>query len=668
MIKRVLLLTLIVLISVSLASGLKLSASTGSNDVRSNLGMVYGAQTIDALDQKIKLNAGEGTISNHVSATGSLPYNYLSINDANGNYAYVDRSVSGNLGVTSYSYDWNTYETTSGVGAQLWLSASKAYKIYGGGYASNSKGDIARASITVGDSYPYTTSALSNYYANPYASTGGATAYQSADYASGSSISVGPTATNGEGDQAWGSITLPSGSLSEYSGYASATSTSAGTSQNSKSMSGSSITAGSSSKNSKGDQAWDTTTLLSGSLSGYKDAAYTTIGQAGSSQSINSVTGSSIKAGSVAKNTKGDYSYANINSATGVMSGYSVLTATTKTTAYTAPKASTISITGTSSALYASASNREGDSSIFNLKLTNGKITNPNFYASSGTRFAETKGSVSNLYGSVAEINTKALSKILGYQEKGSTRIKTDVLKAEGDFAAKKTSNAQFGAVSVTTRATNSNTYRSQNDITISTTGFGAKTALILDPRREEFVQWNGGSEIRDSVMDSLKNKGYAVSYFSDSAVTKGKVKQMDEYKVSTIVTHSSPTIIFLSKSSDGVNWDRMSASELKSEYKKYNGMAIVDGCSSFAKTGSGTWADAMNKANVRGGTTESWSTTYVRSFINRYYYYMYKGYSAYWANEKAKGLDVIFDSNGKATKSYKVKSLKLLGNPNFVL
>jgi hypothetical protein len=111
-----------------------------------------------------------------------------------------------------------------------------------------------------------------------------------------------------------------------------------------------------------------------------------------------------------------------------------------------------------------------------------------------------------------------------------------------------------------------------------------------------------------------------------------------------------------------------MFASELKSAYTNYNGMAIVDGCSSFASTGSGTWADAMNKARVRGGTTESWSTVYMRSFINRYYDYMSKGYSAYWANEYAKGLDVIFDPYGKPTGQYKVKKLTLLGDPNFVL
>jgi hypothetical protein len=652
---------LIVLLTASLTSGLELSASTGANDGSSNLGMVYGAQTIDTIDQDIKLNADEGTISNHIYGTGSLPYNFLSIRDTNNNYAYVDRSISGKPSVTSYNYEWSTYKTSSGVGAQLWLSASNAYKIYGGGYASNAKGDTARASITVGDSYPYTTSTLSNYYANPYAFTGGATAYQSAGYASSSLISVGPTASNRVGDQAWGSLILQSGYLSGYSGYASATSTSAGTSQNSNSMSGSSITAGSTSKNSEGDQAWDTTTLLSGSLSGYKDAAYTTFGQAGTSQSINSVTGSSIKAGSVAKNTNGDYSYANINSAKGVLSGYSVIAATTKTTAYTAPKASTISITGTSSALYASASNRGGDSSIFDLKLTDGAITNPNFYASSATGFAETKASISSAYGLTTEISSKALNTALGYQEdQHLDRKLTPVNKGEGDFVAKKKNNNAFNNVAVTTRAT-------KNDINIIASGFGANTALILDPRRWEIADYTG-KEIRDSVMGSLKEKGYAVTYYSDSAVSKDKVRKMDEYKVSVISTHTSPTGLYLSKSSDGVTFDRMSPSELKSYYTNYNGMSIVIGCNSFKSTGSGTWADAINKANVRGGTTDYWSLSYMPDFTKRFIANMANGYNAYWANQYAKGSDYAYDANGKWTGGYTVKSLKLIGNDKFVL
>jgi hypothetical protein len=153
--------------------------------------------------------------------------------------------------------------------------------------------------------------------------------------------------------------------------------------------------------------------------------------------------------------------------------------------------------------------------------------------------------------------------------------------------------------------------------------------------------------------MTSLKNKGYAVTYFSDSAVSKDKVKQMDEYKVSMITTHSSPNLIYLSKSTDGKNWDQMYASELKSGYQNSNGMALIIGCSSFADTGTNTWADAMSKAEVRGGTTASWGIVYSRSFINKYFDSMSKGNTASTAN------DVAGAGGSK---------LKLLGNTQFRL
>ncbi|MRS04078.1 hypothetical protein EG832_12790, partial [bacterium] len=452
MIKRTLVLTLILLICISIASGLKLSASTGGSGSSSN-DVTFGATVDDYAYQHIGLSPGDATLASATSGSGSLPGASISKTDSKGNYVYVYRSVSGKPGVTTWNFDWRTYTPYSstagyGLGAELWLTASKAYSITGKGKSSNAEGDSAEAFMTVGSSYPYTTSYLSNYYVNPYAFTNEVGVYQKADSAS----STGPITITG-----------------------------------------------------------------------------------------------------ISNNRESDYTKTTISATKGTISNPTTNVYSSKTSTYSYPTASLVDTAGKGT-LYAYASNKQGDSSKFTATVSNGKIFNPNFYAWSGTRFAETKGSVSNLYGSVAEINTQALSKILGYQRYNSLGVysKKAVSKAEGDFAAKKTNNAQFGSVSVTTRATNGYSDRTDNDITISTTGFGANTALILDPRREEFVKWHGGPEIRDSVMNSLKNKGYAVSYFSDSAVTKEKVKQMDEYKVSVVNTHSSPTGIDLSKSSDG--------------------------------------------------------------------------------------------------------------------
>lgn len=349
-----------------------------------------------------------------------------------------------------------------------------------------------------------------------------------------------------------------------------------------------------------------------------------------------------------------DYSTASIYLTKGSVASSKVAVYSSKMGTSSAQSASSAITTGISR-LSSYGSNREGDSSKFSLQVINGKIQDPSISGSSGTNYAESVGSVSDAYGARSEISSRGLDKALGYQEhwawnsknKVWTRIKTKVERGEGDFAAVKTNDAHLGAVLVTTKST-------KNDVVISTTGFGSNTALILDPRRWEFVTDVGGSDIRDSVMTSLANKGYAVTYYSDSAVSKDKVKQMDEYKVSAINTHASSSLIYLSKSSDGTNWDTMTATELKSEYTKSNGMALIIGCNSFTDTGAGTWADAIGNANVRGGTTSSWGILYGRNYINRFFRSMSAGNTAANANDYAAG------KNGA--------KLLLLGDTGFTL
>jgi len=407
--------------------------------------------------------------------------------------------------------------------------------------------------------------------------------------------------------------------------------------------------------NKEGDIADASTTVGSSSpyttssLSNYyvNPTAFTNEARVYQSASSATSTGPITITGS-SNNAERDYTTATISATKGTISSPATNVYSGKTSGWSYPTASLINTAGTGK-LDAYASNLEGDSSRFGLTVTNGKVTNPNFYAWAGTGFAETWASIPNAYGTVAEITSQGLDKALGYEEHwgASGRIKTKVERGEGDFAAKKTNNAQFSNVALTTRST-------KNDIIISATGFGINTALILDPRRWEFVTDVGGKEIRDSVMTSLKNKGYAVTYYSDAAVSKDKVKQMDEYKVSVIHTHSSPTLIYLSKSTDGINFDTMSASELKSGYTNNNGMALVVGCNSFTSTGTGTWADAVSIANVRGGTTAEWGIAYGRDFINKYFASMSSGNKASYASSYASG------SGGL--------KLKLLGNTGFTL
>jgi len=391
------------------------------------------------------------------------------------------------------------------------------------------------------------------------------------------------------------------------------------------------------------------------SLSGYyvNPTAYSS--EARVSQKATSASSAyNIKVSGYATNAEHDSANSYITLTKGTVSSPKTSVYSGKTATRSNPSASLIVTSGTGT-LYANATNAEGDVSLFNLKVTNGKISNPNFYAWTGTGFAETKGSVSYAYGTLTDINSKGVDKALGYQEhwswnhtsNGWDRTTMKVERGEGDFAARKKSNSKFTSVSVKTRSTKS-------DVVVSTSGFGSNTALILDPRRYEFVTDIKGSEIRNTVMSYLKNKGYAVTYYSDSAVSKEKVKQMDEYRVSVINTHASSNSIYLSRSSDGTTWDTMSAAELKSAYTKSNGMTLIVGCNSFLNTGSGTWADAVSKANVRGGTTSSWAIVYCRSFINNFFKSMAGGSTASSANSYAAG------STGA--------KLRLLGNSKFTL
>ena len=127
----------------------------------------------------------------------------------------------------------------------------------------------------------------------------------------------------------------------------------------------------------------------------------------------------------------------------------------------------------------------------------------------------------------------------------------------------------------------------------------------------------------------------------------------MDEYWISAIHSYTTPTFMYLSKSSDGANWDTITASELKSGYTYSNGMALIIGSDSFSNIGSGTWADAVSKASVRGGTTSSWKESYGRDFINKYILALSYYYPASNANANAAG------SKGER--------LLLLGNSKFI-
>jgi hypothetical protein len=209
----------ICLFCTSISYALELSASTGNGGSSSSTQVVYGSSFEDYAQEHIKLNSESGTLSNSFSGSGSLPLSSISNSDAKGNYVSVSRSVNGKAGTTTWYYDWETYTPYStvvgnGVGAWLAMTAKNAYSIFGSGYASNSEGDIACATTTVGSSTTSATSTLSNYLVNPTAFTNEVDCVQKTDYATSTSKTViKGYSDNAEGDHTEATITTTAGTI-----------------------------------------------------------------------------------------------------------------------------------------------------------------------------------------------------------------------------------------------------------------------------------------------------------------------------------------------------------------------------------------------------------------------------------------------------------------------
>lgn len=161
------------------ASALDISVSVGNGLITSTAGNTYDQNTI-SVDQTIKANPVDGTLSNSLSGKGSLPGASRSITDAKGNYAIVYRYVKGSPD-TTWTYQMSTGVDGTGVKAEEWLTVKKAYTITAWGYASNKEGDRAKASVT--NSFTSPSASLTNWYTKVHADSSLTSAYQSADNA-----------------------------------------------------------------------------------------------------------------------------------------------------------------------------------------------------------------------------------------------------------------------------------------------------------------------------------------------------------------------------------------------------------------------------------------------------------------------------------------------------
>lgn len=449
------------------------------------------------------------------------------------------------------------------------------------------------------------------------------------------------------------------------------------------------ILAGSSSSNNEGDsatvEAWvgsDVSSIPSASIKNYYTKAYayskivdayetaSSVIDASQLSSLPSATGQ-ISFKGWAQNLEGDYASAGEVASVNDCDGSHVLTFTNPTIhSYSSKTNSNVKLTGSvfttgKGTLDAYASNKEGDSATFrfdmNFKYPNfqsgtGTITGADLSVLSQKNLATTTAKISNAYGSDVLITSTVFGKIKGMENNPNVagRPLTGISDGRGTFSALRTNNNPFTNVFVESKA-------NVNDVSIKATGFGTKTALLLDPRRWEFVTAVNGIDFRNPTTNALLSKGYAVTYYSDAAVSKAKVLTMDDYWVSVLLSHGGPAGMELSTTTNGITEDIISFSTLQSGYTKKNGMALLLGCQSFDpdKDGVRQGANAVKLATFSGGIQGTWPVGYVQLFVNDFFSSMASGSTAAQANRAAGFSD---PTDGK------YKSLSLQGATNFVL
>jgi hypothetical protein len=211
---------LLIFLLASGASAINIDVSVGNGNIAAITNNAYDKDTT-FVEQTIKANPLDASLSNSLSGGGSLPGAIRSIRDAKGNYAETYRSVTGSPS-TTWTYQMSTGTDGMGVKAEEWLTVKNAYSISAYGSASNAEGDQAKASITNSHSSPSV--CLTNWYTKAHADSSLVSAYQSADSAYSGASSGKPSgtvkfdtlATNKETDWAEAYTTAAAGYAQNY--------------------------------------------------------------------------------------------------------------------------------------------------------------------------------------------------------------------------------------------------------------------------------------------------------------------------------------------------------------------------------------------------------------------------------------------------------------------
>lgn len=183
------------------------------------------------------------------------------------------------------------------------------------------------------------------------------------------------------------------------------------------------------------------------------------------------------------------------------------------------------------------------------------------------------------------------------------------------------------------------------------------KKAIMLEPYHQVFADTtiidNKGlpkkaPDYKEVVYDPLLEKGYAVTRYTDSAVSPDRFIGLDKYNIVLISSHMTPNEIHLSRDNprvegapimifgsnilSGILVDRLDYLNPPSD-----SLVLLDGCSSFKESEGGkpsSLASAVNKASLSGGypidIANYWASVYMGSLFDK----MAKGETVRQANE----------------------------------
>jgi len=347
--------------------------------------------------------------------------------------------------------------------------------------------------------------------------------------------------------------------------------------------------------------------------------------------------------GSYGSNLEGDYAstVASGSSPTGVGKS-SVSNLYTETTAYTNHVFSKLSANYGTGANYiwfdASSSNKEGENTYhwtdaYGTTSRPAVIYKPYVDSYGSKTYAGVYGSTTGAYGTSALFRTHVENKAKMYGHAGT------YYSGGGDFGFKTTNYAQLKG-SVLGKA-----YSSSLSLTPITNAASYRTALLLDPFRAELVGKYSLTNWGSAAFNALMNKGQAVTYYRDSAVTHSRVGTMDDYYVSAIEGHMSGNAIEIT---DAAESDRIvTGSELASMFTKNpRGLAIFAGCNSFNPKATSPIANAVkNKEWLSGGFTYSVDASGTSLYLSKFFNYLAGGNLARLSSQQATQ-DVLY-ANG---------------------